>query len=156
MCKIICTYKFFMDDRAWRTHTGERVPLWCTGIIFTCTDGKCSIPPFQVHHINHYIQYINCNIPSDWVVRNSPSGYIYHDGWLKSMSHFSSMCFSYPLDTQVLLYYFYASHFDDRMLNILWSHCIQSLILNSGNYVHNQKNYNGTNLKLDYFMVMQE
>ena len=36
--------------------------------------------------------------PSDWVVHNLPSGYMGCNGWIKSMSHFSSMCWSSPLN----------------------------------------------------------
>ena len=33
--KVICTYKFFQDERMCKVQTGEWAPLWCTLIVFT-------------------------------------------------------------------------------------------------------------------------
>ena len=65
------------------------------------------------------------------------------------MVHFSSMCFSSTLNPQVLLYDGHGIHFDYRVLNILQSHHIQTFILKTGHYVHDQSNNNGPNLKLN-------
>ena len=86
--KMVRTYKFFTDDRIWSTHTGERAPFCCTALIFKCTGGKCFIFPVVVHHITHYAQDLHYNVPSDWVIHNSPSVYMYHYVWHKSMYHF--------------------------------------------------------------------
>ena len=59
------------------------------------------------------------------------------------MTHFSSMCFSYPLNTQVQLYDGHGNFFDDSEFNIVRSHHIQSLILKVGDSVHEQSNNNG-------------
>ena len=77
--KIVCTYKFFTGGRLWRTHNGERAPFCCTALIFTRSDGQCFIPPVVVHRITHYTQDLHYNIPSDWVIHNSPSGYMDSD-----------------------------------------------------------------------------
>ena len=63
------------------------------------------------------------------------------------MDHFTSMCCSSTLNTQVLFYDGHDIHFDDRSLNILWSHYIQSLIIKSGESMHEQPNDNGPKLK---------
>ena len=65
------------------------------------------------------------------------------------MSHFASNCCSSPLNPQVLFYDGHDSHFDDRALEILRKHNIQSFILKEGNSVHDQSNYNGSNTKLN-------
>ena len=106
------------------------------------------IPPVMIHQITHYSQDIHYSIPSDWLVHNSPLLYMDHYGWLKSMSHLSSMCFSSPLNPQVPLYDGRDIHFDENSLNIICSHHIQSLILKSGVSVQYHPNYNGPNLKL--------
>ena len=71
-----------------------------------------------------------------------------HDGWNKAMYHFPSMCFSSPLNTQVLFYDGHASHFDDKEFNIIHRHNIQSFILNAGNSMDDQPNNNGPNTNL--------
>ena len=62
------------------------------------------------------------------------------------MSHFASMYFYYPLNTQFSFHYIYDSRFGDRALNILRRHHIHYFILNSGYSVHVQPNYNGPDM----------
>ena len=132
----------------WKTQTGEREPFWCTSLIFTHADVQCFIPPELVHQGTRHTQDLHYNIPSDWVVHHSLSGYIDNDGWLKSMYHFDSMCFSSTLNSQVLLHDGHGRKFDDRALYILWSYHIQSFFLKAGGSVHDQFNDNFPNLKL--------
>ena len=122
---MVCTYKLLAGGRIWRTHTGERTQFWCTAIIFTRADGQCFIPPVVVHQRTHYTQDLNHNIHSDWLIHNSPPGYVDLDGWHKSMSHFASNLCSSPQNPQVLLYDVHDSHFYDRALEILRKHNIQ-------------------------------
>ena len=150
---MVCTYKFFMVDRVWSTHTSERSQFLCTSLIFTHTDGQCFATPMVVQHITHYNQYLHYNIPSDWVVHNSPSGCIYCDGCHKLMAHFASICFSCPLNLQVIFYDINDSHFDDSSLNILNRHHIQYFILKVGDSVHYQTNGNGPNMNLNILYV---
>ena len=103
----------------------------------------------MVHQRRHYTQYLHYNIPSDWVIHDSPSGYIDRDGWHKFMSHFSSMCLSSPLNPQVLFYDGHGSQFNDRALYIICRHNIQSFILKSGDSMHGQPNDNIPNMKLN-------
>ena len=98
--------------------------------------------------ITHYTQDLHYNIPSDWVVHNSPSGYINGDGWHKSIARFPSMCCSSTLNTQVLFCDFHGRIFDERALNIIRRHNIQYLISKEGDYVHDQPNDNDTKMKL--------
>ena len=64
------------------------------------------------------------------------------------MSNFASMRCSYPLNTQVIFYDGYDSHFDDRALNIICKHQIQTFILKACDSVHDQPNDNGPNMKI--------
>ena len=66
----------------------------------------------------------------------------------KYMSHFASMYCYYPLNPQVLFYDGHVRHFDDRELDILCRHNIQSLILKTGDYMHDQTGDNGPNMKI--------
>ena len=147
---MVCTNKFFTSYRVWRTYTGERSQFWCTALIFTRSDGQCFIPPVVGHQITHYTQDLHYNIPSDWDVHNSPSGYIDHDGWHKSMSHFSYMYFFSHLNPQLLLSGVHDIHFDDRALHIFCRHHIQYFILKACDYVHDQPNYDIPNMKLNH------
>ena len=146
---MVCTYRFFTGGRLWRTQTGERAPFWCISLIFTRNYGQCFIPPVVMHQITHYTQDLHYNIPSDWVIHNSPSRYMDRYGWHKSMSHFPSMCCYSPLNPQVLLYYGRDSHFDDRALNVIYKHHIHYFILKSGDSMHYQTNDNFPNMKLN-------
>ena len=145
-----------MGDRLWSTQTGEIAPLWCTALIFDRTGGNYFIPPVLLHQSNHYTQDLHYNIPSDWVVHNSPSGYMDCGGWHKSMADFSSMCSSSPLNPQVLFYDGYDNHFYYRGFDIVLRHNIQSFILKTGYYVHDQPNDNGPNTKIIIVLVIQE
>ena len=65
------------------------------------------------------------------------------------MDHFASVCFSFPLNPQVIFYDFHDRHFDDRALSIIWSHYIQYLLLKAGEYVHEKPNNNDPKLNIN-------
>ena len=90
--KVICTYKFFTGQHIWKSQTGERAPFWCTDLILTIAYGQCFITPMIVHQGENYTQDLHWNLPSDWLVHCTPSGYMDMDGWMKAMSLFSSTC----------------------------------------------------------------
>ena len=71
--------------------------------------------------------------------------------WVKSMSHLSSMCGYSHLNPQVILYDGHNSHFYDRALNIFQSHHIQKFMLNTGDSLQNNPNYNGKILNLNNY-----
>ena len=145
---MACTYKFFTGDRIRKNYTGDISPFWCTALIFTCADDKSSIPPVVLHQRTHYTQNFHYNMPSNWLIQNSLSGYMDHDDWHKFMSHFSSMCCYSPINHQLIYCDGHDRHFDSREVDILCRHNIQYLLLNSGNYVHYQPNDNGPNMIL--------
>ena len=146
---MVCTYKLFTDERVRRNQTGERAPILCTALIFTCTGIQCFIPPVVVHKSNHHTKYLHHNIPIDWIVYNSPSIYMDYDGCHKFMAHFPSMCCSSPLNSQVLFYDGHGRNIDDREFDILHRQHIQYFTLNSGDYVHYQPNNNDPNTKFN-------
>ena len=133
----------------WRTHSGEREPLWCTALVFACVDGNFFLPTILVHHITHYTQYIHYNIPSYWVIHYPPLVYVYPEGCLNPMDHVSYICFFSTLNPQVFFYGGHVSHFDDRTFSILQSHGIQSFILKIGYDVHGHPKYNDPNFNIN-------
>ena len=146
--KIVFTYKFFTGQRIWKYQTGERAPFWCTDLIFTGADGRCFMPPMIVHQAANYTQYLHWNLPSDWLVHCTPSGYMYRDGWMKEMSILSRTCGSSKMNPQVLFFDGHDSHFDDRATHILRSHRISPFILKAGDSTNDQPNDNGPNRML--------
>ena len=111
--KIMFTYKLFQGERIWKVQTGERAPLWCTLLVFTRADGKCFMPPMIVNQAKKYSQDIHYNIPLDWIVHHTPSGYIDRYGWLKAMTQFSNLCGDSPVNNYILFFDGHDSHFND-------------------------------------------
>ena len=67
----------------------------------------------------NYTEDIHWNLPSDWIVYNTLSGYIDRDGWMKAMNLFSGTCGSSESNPQVLLFDGHDSHLDYRSTHIL-------------------------------------
>ena len=96
--KVVYAYRFFTGDRIWRTQTGERAPFCFTDLIFTRYGVQCFMPPVIVHQASNYTQDLHYNIPKDWVVHNTPSGYMDRDGWMKGMMNLKTFCGSKKLN----------------------------------------------------------
>ena len=101
-----------------------------------------------VHQAENYTQDLHWNLPGDWLVHCTPSGYMDRDGWMKAMSLFSRTCGSSKMNPQVLFFDGHDSHLDDRATHILRSHHISPFILKAGDSTNDQPNYNGAILKL--------
>ena len=101
--KVVCTYKFFAGQCIWKSQTGERSPFWCTALIFIRADVQCFMSPMIVRQAENYTQDLHWNLPSDWRVHSTTSGYMVRDGWMKAMSIFSRTWGFIVLDPQVLL-----------------------------------------------------
>ena len=112
--KVVCTYKYFQRERMWKGQTGERTPFWCTLLVFTRADGKCFMPPVIFHQAKEYYQDTHRNIPLDWTVHHTSSGYIDRYGWLNIMAQLSNICGSSPLNKQILFFNGHDSYFDNR------------------------------------------
>ena len=101
-----------------------------------------------VHQAENYTQDLHLNPPSDWLVHNTPSGYMDRYVWIKATSIFSRTCGASKLNSQVLFFDGHNSHFDKRATHLLRSHHISSFILKAGDSDNDQPNDNGPNLKL--------
>ena len=132
----------------WKVQTGERAPFWCTVLVFTQDDGKCFMPPVIVHKAKEYSQYLHHNIPLDWIVHHTSSGYMDRHEWLKAMTQFSNICGASPVNNQILFFDGHDSHFGDCSLTQMQSKNIQPFILKSGDSINNQPNDNGPNSTL--------
>ena len=131
----------------WMIHTRDREPSWCTALIFPRADGQFFMPHWIVHHSENCTQNIHYNIPKYCLVHNTPSRYIYRDGWTKSMMNFKTVCGANKLNLQVLFYDGHDSHFDNMSVHILRSHHIKPFVLKAGDSVNDQPNDNGPNIK---------
>ena len=114
--KVVCTYKLFQGEIIWKVKTGERTPFWCTLIVFTRADGKCFIHTIDFHQAKKYSQDIHHNIPLEWTVHHTPSGYMYIDGWLMDMNQLSNICGAYPIKNQTIFFDGKDSHFEYRYI----------------------------------------
>ena len=114
--KVICTYKFFQGKLTRKVQTEEREPLWCTLLVFIWTDGKWFVPPVIVHQAKDYSQDLHYNVPLDWIVHHTPSGYMDRDGWLKSMNQFSNVCSLSPVKNKIMFFDGHGIHFRDGAL----------------------------------------
>ena len=77
----------------------------------THTQSKNIMPPVIIHQAKEYSEDIHHNIPLDWTVHHTSSGYMDKDGWLKAMTHsptyvvppLSTIRYSSSMDTIVTL-----------------------------------------------------
>ena len=134
--KGMCTYKFIQGEIMWKVQTGKSAPLWCTLILFTRADGQCFMPPIVVHQAKYYSQYIHHNIPFEWIVHHTPSGYMDRDGWLKSMTQLYNICGASPINNQIRFLSGNYSHFNGRALTKMQSKNIQPFILKAGDPIN--------------------
>ena len=74
------------------------------------------MPPVVVNQSNEYSQYLHHNIPLDWKVHHTSSGYMDIDEWLKAMTQSSNICGASPVNNQILFFDGHDIHFDDRAL----------------------------------------
>ena len=77
------------------------------------------MPPMIVHKAENYTQDLHWNLPSDWLVHNTLSGYMERDGWMNAMSLLSRTCGAIKLNAQVLFFDVHGIHFDDRSTHLL-------------------------------------
>ena len=114
------------------------------------------MPPVIVQKAENYTQDLHRNLPSDWLVHSTPSGYMDRDGRMKEISLFSRICGARKLHTQVLFLDGHGSHFDDRVhtYSAIPSHL--PIFLKAGDSNNYQTNDNGPNLKLKrYYSIVK-
>ena len=68
--------------------------------------------------------------------------------WLKSMTQFSKLCGTYPVNHQILFFDGHNSHFENCALRQMVCKNIQPFVIKYGYYINDQPNDNGTNAKL--------
>ena len=95
------------------------------------------------HQAENYTQDIPWKTPSDWLVYNTPSGYIDRDFWMKAISLFSRTCWASKINPQVLFFDVHDRHFNDRDTHLLRYHHIYPFILKAGDSTNDQPNDNG-------------
>ena len=111
------------------------------------------MPPVIIHQAKEYSKDLHHNIPLDWKVHHTSSGYMNRDGWLKAMTQFSNICGASPVKNQILFFNGHNSHFNDRALTHMQIKNIQPFILKAGDSINNQPNDNGPNSTLRLYTI---
>ena len=106
------------------------------------------MPPVVVHQAKEYSQDLHHDIPLDWTVHHTSSGYMDRDRWLKAMTQFSNRCGASPVNNQILFFDGHDSQFDDRALTQMQIENIQPFILKVEDSINDQPNDNRPNSKL--------
>ena len=132
----------------WKAQNGKREPLWRNLLVFTRADGGWFMHPVAVHQAKEYSQYLHHNIPLDWTVHLTPSGYMDRDMWLKAMTQLSNICGASPAKNQILFFDGHDSHLNNRALTQMQRKKIHPFIIKSGDSINDLPNDNGTNSKL--------
>jgi hypothetical protein len=143
--KIVCTFKWCMTEKIWKTQTGERAPFWCSFLFFSRADGQCFIAPTVIHQATEMTAGFLLNLPGNWVVHTTPSGYMDRDGWFKTISNFAHLSGASQSNKQFLYFDGHDSHWDPDALELLEVKHIQSFFLKSGDSEKDQPNDNGPN-----------
>ena len=65
------------------------------------------------HQAKDYSQVIHHNIPLEWTVHPTPSGYMDRYGWRKVMTQFSNIYGASPVNNQIIFFNGHDSHFND-------------------------------------------
>ena len=107
------------------------------------------MPPIILHQAKECSHDIHYNIPLEYIVNHTPSGYMDRYGWLKSMTQFSNVCGASPVNNKILFFDGYGSHFDDDAPWQVMGKNTQSFVLKEVDYINDQLNDNGPNYKLN-------
>ena len=94
------------------------------------------MPPVIIHQAKEYSEDLRHNIPLDWTVHHTSSGYMDRDRWLKAMTQFSNICGASPVNNQILFFDGHDSHFDDRALTHMQNKNIQPFILKADDSIN--------------------
>ena len=105
--------------------------------------------PIIVQQAKGYSQDIHFNITMDWTVYHASYGYMGRYGWLKSMTQFSNICGSSPVNNQILFSDGHDSHFEEHALRKMKCINIQPFVLKAVGSINDQPNDNGPNAKLE-------
>ena len=114
------------------------------------------MPHVIVSQAENNTQDLHWNLPNDWLVHNTLSGYMDRDGWMKSASLFSRTCGDRKLNIWFLLFDGHYRNFDDRDTHLLQSHHISPFILKTSDSTNDHQNDNGPNLKMKRYYILAE
>eukprot|EP00545_Synedropsis_sp_CCMP1620_P002775 CAMPEP_0119009844 /NCGR_PEP_ID=MMETSP1176-20130426/4633_1 /TAXON_ID=265551 /ORGANISM="Synedropsis recta cf, Strain CCMP1620" /LENGTH=491 /DNA_ID=CAMNT_0006962423 /DNA_START=277 /DNA_END=1750 /DNA_ORIENTATION=+ len=143
--KIVCTFKWCMTEKIWKTQTGERAPFWCSFLFFSRADGQSFIAPTVIHQGAEMSADFLLNLPGNWIVHASPSGYMDRDGWYKTIHNFANLSGASKSNKQFLYFDGHDSHWDADALELMDTKHVQSFFLKSGDSENDQPNDNGPN-----------
>ena len=143
--RIVCTYKWCNIAKVWKTQEGEHAPFWVTLCFFTRADGQVFIPPTIVHKSVEWTKDLSLNIPDNWVVHSTPSGYMDRDGWLKTTENFSSLAGASAGNPQFPFFDGHDSHWDSDSLDLYTKRNCHPFFLKAGDSTNDQPNDNGPN-----------
>ena len=103
----------------------------------------------MLHQAKDYSKDLHFNIPLDWIVHHTPSGYLDIYGWLKSMTQLSNLCNASPVKNWIIFFNGNDRHFDDRAFIHMEHQNIEPFILKAGDSVKEHPDDNDPNAKLD-------
>ena len=144
--------------------TSEHAAFWCTVFSVTKADGTL-LPPVVLHQgVDNELSQASCslgdaftsdpaitgsehgppNVPRDWMVRQSSSGYMTEEIWMDVANHIILNC---PRANGPYLLYIdgHGSHWNEKALRKLKDHGIYVCFLRSHNSEQDQPNDNGFN-----------
>lgn len=103
--------------------------------------GQLPVPPLVVHQAAEMNASLALNLPLNWAVHCSPSGYMDEDGWMKQARH---MLASLPAPRPLFhIVDGHKSHWNVDALQLLLDNEIHTVFLRSNNSVNDQVNDNG-------------
>jgi hypothetical protein len=146
--RIVCTYKWCVAEKIWKTQRGERAPFWCTILFFTRGDGQCPIPPTVVHQGTDVTADFFLNLPNNWVCHATPSGYMDRDGWFKTVTNFVHLSGASESNPQYVFFDGHDSHWDSDALEYMVENNANPFFLKAGDSEKDQPNDNGPNCSI--------
>lgn len=99
---------------------------------------------------------LHLNLPEDWLVCNTPSGYMDRDSWQKAIRYFAQKCGATVVDHVLLFFDGHDSHWDPETMDIMKSNYINTFILKVQDLENDQPNDNGANAKLQSCYNLQK
>ena len=124
---------------------GGKAVYWVTFFYWSRFDGQFTIPPCVVHEGGEMCELFARNLPSDWCVHSSPSGYMDRDGWFKVACHFQKHCG--PTRPLYLFFDGHDSHWDPDALQLWFDDKIFSFFGRAHGSDDDNVNDNGCNAK---------
>ena len=135
-------------QRGFRTVTGEKNPFWTTLFFFTRADGARLVPPMVIHQggtATHMPSSVATDLPDDWGVHCTPSGYMDRNGvrvLCERFVKYSGACAENP---QYLYWDGHDSHWDPDALDYFAEHHVHVHFLKANDSSNDQPNDMGPN-----------